>query len=406
MSPISEQPAADPIARFNDYVICLGILNAFYIPSLWFGFQWDDYLRLQVTWSEAWAWISERYLRPYYWLAMTVENYLPSEPVYRRLVTLFWMNVLLIVGCRLARKYQLPFAPLVICTIFLHPSFVYPFTWISQKLDMYLLILMFLSFINLDRGRGLLYLALSNLAKTPFVFHNLWYAWYHYRAKSPWWFWVLPPLLIVPFLVHSGWWWFTTMASGGFNSPLAHLEVPGLVGVGVALLARGAKLIEGIVTALVPFPAYYGSNPAVLVAAGAAYVGALGSLLVLGLKRMGPRHVPFHFLAVAFLTSIPFAINNWTRVLVPAIPFFYLALFMAAGRSRTALVAGTVLLALNTTGSALNYRFTDTGDYVGSSALDYKPCKPFDVQFPMEHWTCDRFQLASRLVAWVNGHLK
>ena len=56
---------------------------------------------------------------------------------------------------------------------FLHPSFIYPLTWIAQRNDLLLIIFAVLALANIDRRRGLAYLALSDMAKTPFGFHNL-----------------------------------------------------------------------------------------------------------------------------------------------------------------------------------------------------------------------------------------
>ena len=374
---------------------------AFYVFSLGYGFLWDDQFEMQRTWASAAARIFE-HPRPVYYLFLEVTNSLFDQAWPYRLTKLLLFAVILVQAARLVLKYDAAFPALAVGAAFLHPTFVYPVTWIAMSDDLLVICFTLLTVLNVDRTRGFWYLILSDLSKAPFVLHDLWYIgrrWHGNRVQAL-------AALIIPFgllLIYLLFWFqIDTVAT----SPMAHLTADGPLALLFTLAVRGLKLLEAIVLCHMPFEGYWGAVPTpVLLLIVAAYLGAWFVLLRSVFTRPPRNSMWWQLLLIGLLEALPFAINSDPRVLGPAIPFFVLGWFLAVQPSRATGIAAAVLVALNLGGAALNYHLSDTGAMTFDDVPEYKLCGDYEMQIPMERWRCERSRLAQSIVAAINDRL-
>ncbi len=391
-------PGRSSVERFGP----AALLTALYVPSLWFGFLWDDSREVQRTLASAWDKVLI-HPRPLYYLSFVLTNDWFSGPFPHHLVNLLLLATAVAAMSTLAWRAAVPFGPVVVLAIFLHPSFVYPITNISQRNDLLLLSFLPLAMAYADAPRGFVYLVLSDLAKAPFVLHNLWYAvrrWSDDRVRA-----IAAVLIMVALLALILRFW--APVETGSTSPMSGLTGSGAATAVFKLIVTGVKSLEGIALAHAPFEAHWDLWGGT--AAGAALVGYLGAWGVLvrnAWRRRDALKPAYKFFAVAVLSSLPFAVVTDPRVLCPAVPFFLLGWVVAAGRQRSTGIALGVLLVLNAGGTLANYRLSDTGAMTAAVAPDYTLCGAVEMRIPMERWRCERSALAADIVHWVDGALR
>ena len=374
------------------------LLVAFYLPALDYGYLWDDLREVHRGLGEVFERLT-MHPRPLYYLSFALTNPIFDEAWQHRLVNLALFAGVLATAARLARRFEVRDGSLLLAATFLHPSFLFPVTWISQRNDLMLLIFILLAVLNVHRSRGFAYLLLSDFAKAPFVLHNVWYASVRWRASV----WQAAAALAVAgglILAVLGFWSGVTAAS---TSPMSELTSGGPLALVFTLLVRAAKIAEGIVLALAPFEAYWGLNWVVVAGVALAYAVCWTTLAVVIVRNFELRAPAWSLVVIGFLNAAPFAIVSDPRVVCPVIPLFYFGAFALARRAGVARAVLAALVALNVGGTVLNYRLSDTGAYRPEAAPDYTICGTYEMQFPMERWRCDRGDLARRVVVFFNA---
>ena len=242
---------------------------------------------------------------------------------------------------------------LLVCAIFLHPTFIFPTTYISQHFDFWLIIFTLLIVLNFEKRRGILYVLLSNLAKSPFIFQNIWYSyqkWQQPNGKK----WALIALIPIPLILgHNLIFWLGVETAS--TSPMANLTVTGITGDLFALGVRLIKVLEGIFLIHVPLAGFYdAATRLTLFVVGSLYLFIWSYLWLSIIRSKNDKRHGMSILCLAALMSIPFAINSDPRVLGPALPFFYLGVFSLAPRTKLTTVCIMGLLGLNSIATILN----------------------------------------------------
>ncbi len=375
-----------------------------YAWSLNYGFLWDDSTELQGDLNHVLHRL-QGHFRPIYYFSQLLLNQLTTEAYVNRLINLLLLGSAAFFAVRAAGELAVSSAPLVVTAIFLHPTYVYPATWISQRNDCYLLFFLFLALANVNRTRGFIYLLFSDISKTPWVLQNIWYAWMKWREGANRWL-IAGSLLVIPLIIGQGVLFWSGIKSGS-TSPMTQLTLEGAGAVIFTLLVAAAKIGEAIVLIHIPISAFYGIVPIVGVAGialvyAAAWVTLIRQVYIAGWKD----RFCWHLLLLAILMSIPFAANNDPRVFGPAIPFFYFLWAKSAGGGKAGRLAFVVIAALNVAAVSLNYRISDTGAYDAADAPDYTLCGKHEMQFPMERWRCDRSKITHEIVRRVNRFME
>jgi len=390
--------------RFLYPAIPAAILLLTYVWSLPFGYLWDDYVEVNVDLADAIHRLVYVQFRVFHSLSFAFTNPFFDQPFQHRLINLSLMVAAAVFGVHAARRFNVPAAPLVVSVILLHPTYVYPVTWISQRNDLFLLVFVFLAIANTFRGRGLVYLILSDVSKTPWVLQNVWYAWQVWRKKGPRWQ-VFLALVAMPLVIAQAFLFWGDVTATSF-SPMSELSAEGFGAFVFTLLVRVAKVLESWFLIHIPVAAFYGAAPIPVVAAVVAAYGVAWLVILLKIFRERRWTVAgWHFLALAILMSGPFVANNDPRVFGPAIPFFIFFWVSMSGWDRNVGIALGLIAILNLGGTVLNYRLSDTGVYEPVASVDYTLCGVHEMQFPMERWRCDRSHLARIVVRGVNQYL-
>ena len=381
----------------------VALLAVVYAWSLSYGYLWDDYYAVKFTYAEA-ARNSLIHVRPISYFSFPLIYSISPHPFGQHLFNYAFLLGCVAAACRVCRRYDIAWGGLVTAAAFLHPSFLYPTTWVSQRADLIMIVFALLAILYVERRRGFAYLVLSDLGKVPFVFHNVWYAvhkWRNSKSISDRTLALAAVLLLIPLLGAS------VVFYDGYKDNVPHglflFDGQGLFGFVVWAVARAAKIAESLVLIFVPLPALYGAMPlwavvSLLVAALAAWI-TLAAAALQGWRdgRGWPR-----FLAVALLSTIPFAINSDPRVWPPAIPFLFLGIVSFVRPTSAAAGALGILALVYGLGTAFNYGLSDTGVYVPSAIVDYTLCGPHEMAFPMERWRCDRSKVVESIVDWLN----
>ncbi len=379
------------------------IVLAIYAWSLSYGYLWDDFTELQGDLDHVLNRLQQHF-RPVYYFSELLFNALFSEAYQHRLVNLLLLAGAAFFAVRAAGVFEVPAAPLVVTAVFMHPTYVYPATWISQRNDGFLLLFLFMALANVNRARGFFYLLLSDISKTPWVLQNLWYGWHTWRRGGSVAM-AIAAVLVIPLIVGQGLLFWGDVRSGG-NSPVTQFTGEGVHAILFALFVWTAKLAESIMLIHIPIAAYFGSLPTLGVGAVAAiYVVAWITLGIQFFHRDRRTHRSWHLLVLALLMSAPFVANNDPRVFGPAIPFFYLFWARAAAAGIAGRCAFGVIAVLNVWGTLLNYRLSDTGAYDAAKAPDYTLCGQHEMKIPMERWRCERSKLSHEIVRTINRYL-
>ena len=371
-----------------------------YSWSLSFGFLWDDSTELQGDLNHVLHRL-QGHFRPIYYFSQLFLNQLTSEAYVNRLVNILLLGSAAYFAVKAARKLEVPGSVIVVIAIFLHPTYVYPATWISQRNDCYLLFFLFLALANIDRTRGFFYLLLSDISKTPWVLQNIWYAVRKWREPSSKWT-AVGALVVIPVIIGQGVIFWDGIKSGS-TSPMTQLDVEGFSAIVFTMFVGGAKIAESIVLMHVPVTAFYGIVPIQgVIVIGLIYVAAWVAIIQQVYLDGWREKVSWNLLLLAVLMTIPFAANNDPRVFGPAIPFYFLFWAKSSVHVKSVKMAFVVIAVLNFGAVLLNYRISDTGAYDFINAPDYTLCGIHEMQFPMERWRCDRSKITHEIVRRVN----
>lgn len=373
-----------------------GLVLLFYGYSLTFGFVWDDVREVTSDFERAFEKL-KLHFRPIYYLTFAAMNQWVQAAWAHRLINILLLCTAAFLACRLAGRLQAPLGKWAVLAAFMHPTFVYPATWISQRNDGFLLVFVFLTILNIHRNRGLGYLLLSDVSKTPFVLQNFWYAWRRWRLGGTLWpAWVA--MAAVPLVVGQALLFWGEVRSEA-TSPMSMHVIDDFLDIGFVVAVRLAKLLEAWLLVHVPAPAYLGVLSFWAIAAVALIQAAAWAVIGVGVWRARRRWgAGGDLLLLALLMSLPFIANSNMRVLGPVIPFFYLGWVCLAGPGAWVKAALAVILVLNTTASALNYRVSDTGIFDVAQAPDYTLCGAHESKIPMENWRCNRSKVAAEIV--------
>ena len=242
------------------------LVNAFYAYSLSFGYLLDDATLVPFRFSEIPGYLATDHFRPLWLLSYPAASALSESAWLHHLVNLALLNVCLLLAYRIVQDHW--GAPLLVAAIFLHPSFIYPTTWIAQRSDLILLALVLLTVLTLNRRASYLFTLLSDLAKSPFIFQNLYVAYHAFRHRRNY----LGALLLIAPLAPLIWLGYTN-AFGSYLSAedpsgLANLNYSSPLALLFAIVARAIKVAEGAAYLFVPFPAVYGTPLMAVVSIG------------------------------------------------------------------------------------------------------------------------------------------
>lgn len=370
-------------------VVVLICINLYYAYALSFGFASDDFTLLRLGFGDAAKNCMSSYFRPLWWFSYPTVSLISSSALAHRLV-----NLLLLNGCMIlsySAFASTPYRVLTLLALFLHPSFIFPVTWIAQRNDLILLVFLLLTWKNLAHSRtATRYALVADLAKSPFVLHNFVVAALvgrrkRYIAAASLCLVALAVLAIDYFTIYA-----TVQAKG---SGLGRLAASGMVPLLFTAAARAVKAVENIFLVFVPFPATYGSP---LMWAALIFYSVFGlwflQRLVLIWRQPGFWATHGKLLAFAFSVCVALAFAPGLRALAPALPFCYLLLANTVSTRPLYSVACAMLILVNLAGSITLYRYSDTGAYDATGEMAY----PNDV--PALQWLRDRQEIVDSAV--------
>lgn len=379
----------------------------FWLPSLAFGFLWDDATHVIFSFDEAWRRSLDHAFRPLYLFSFPViSSIFGIDPWTHRVVNLWLINLTLIF---LYRSIPEPsrVTLLGLAVVFTHPALLFPITWVAARNDAMLLALVALAILQLRSGRnGIVPLSLSLLCKAPFVLHGFFFMAILIARRR-----LIVAAIAMTFVSLMMW---VSFESGYRSQVESHSLVNKLsVDWMTVMLARGAKGLEALMLVFVPFPAFY--HLPLWGFSIFAYVLLWTVLIFWGNVRL-PDGLTFAsiqtwmsqygawVLALGLLSLPPLVFNSQLRVVSIAAVFVQLGLLLLCrDLSRRAYVL-VALLALNILGLMQNYQLSDTG-YMMPSAVPTAErvdtyCKTNRV--PISHWDCERNLLVTRIMksAW------
>lgn len=390
-------------------LLVFGAVNLYVLPSLSFGYMAvDDYELLNSSLFERQEGIFWRHLyaRPVWVLTYPLVSLISDSAFAHRLTALLLLNVVVYFSYRLIRGNAL--WPLILLAIFFHPAFLYPISWISQRNDLLLILFVALTLVYVSQRRGLLFLAVSDLCKGPFVFHNLPYAYLAWRQRSSWgsgfaWTAAAGALLLMVGVLYGIYLnYYVLNVQADTVHGLYNLSDRGAAAWAFVLVSRGLKLVEGLFLAFVPFPAFY--DTPFLPPALAVYVLAWGALAYAAWRpglEIAERSI--RLLVLTFFMAIPLAFGTGVRVISPALIFLFLGLLSMLRPSRLVAAALALVVAANLSGAALNYHFSNTGCYDLTIPDPAETCRFREA--PIYAFNRDRQRLVDDFVLWVRSHI-
>lgn len=365
------------------------LVNLFYLPSLWFGFRTDDFHLVILSFSDIPGEMLDRAgFRSGQLLFHALPNFASQAAWFQHFFSLALLNACMIPMVPLCRSVG--WSPAWILPLaFLHPSFIWPVTWIAQRQDLVLIAFFLAALWQLERnGGGLTALVCSNLSKSPFVFANLplavlWLRRGRYFSSA------VAVLLPVALLVAGAAVTFPHMGSASQLFVLAERKYGALLVLAAAL----AKVAEGIALVFVPFPAFWGSPLFWISVAGFAAIWV--AIAIRGARERREWRTALHYGVIFVLMSAPFAISSELRIVSPAVPFLCLgvAALLRPGRLNAALLGA--LIALHAFGSLRVYELSNTGCF----DLGYdRPNQCDRKDLPAYVWLLERAQMRERLL--------
>ncbi|NJO53952.1 MAG: hypothetical protein HC829_03125 [Bacteroidales bacterium] len=337
------------------------------MPTLRFGYMVDDYFLVGQSW---WKWLENPFYlhgRPVWTLSYLLVDLVSTEAAVHRLVNIALLIGIANLGFLYAHRLGVNgWAGLLLCVGLTNPSLVWPATWIAQRNDVLLLFFLLLALLVSGRWSGLIFLQAATLSKSPFVFHILPFVWRDIRKRR-----VFDVVLtvavaaVVLYVVYKTYYLYN----------FSHEVKQGLytadekVSVLFHLVARSAKVLEGLAYNLFPVPAFASSWQVALGAFLAMLVGwaLIVPELVAGLRRLmdgasGPlRSAVAKPALLTVLMSVSYAFGSGLRLYCPTLIFLYTAVALLCRPSRRLVVGSAILIGVNLWGIALTVPAMDTG---------------------------------------------
>jgi hypothetical protein len=325
---------------------------ALWLPTIHYGFAYDDFDVVPLTLRQ---FLYNPFIlngRPLWGLSYAV---LPADPFVHRILNMILIVSIIIVIWRiiLDRKLGVLSAILFFASV-THPSFVWSVTWIAQRNDLLVIVFSLLGLLYWDCQRNnIIFQFLASASKTPFVLHDLVYAYFFYmksRRISA----ICLVAIAVQFII-AGYLTYYQV-----NNQYYERNYWNYVGQMFAPLIKVFKIVEGFAYVIAPFPAY-ATGPGALVLSAFGYV--LAWACILDFNRFGAvwreeigRVTGLSFLAL--LASLVFA--STLRVVAPVVVFWYAFACGAIRENMIGWFGVALLMALNLGGIALNYRLWST----------------------------------------------
>ncbi len=334
------------------------------------------------------------FFRPLWHISYPVVSLVSTGAFLHRLVGLVFFNICIVLSHRALNGTK--HAALTVVALFLHPTLVYPVTWIAQRNDLILTTFLLLAWLNLHNPRRAgIFSILANLAKSPFVFHSFPVAIYTLRRRRI----ALSLVLLLTTLAIIAIDYFTqyqAMQSRGVG--LGAIHGGGLETLAFTVAARSVKALENLLLVFVPFPALY-KTPFLLPIA--ALYSAI--LLWIGWEFFHPSRLLSLYrnqrslLAFLVATWIPLAFAPGLRALMPIIPFCYILVARILSRHKLYRAAMLCLVVCNMIGALNIYGYTNTGAYDLGSEM------AFPKEVSSQLWVQDRQEIVDSFIRKVIG---
>jgi hypothetical protein len=362
---------------------------------------WDDYFNLAKRSHSLIFDQTLNHFRPFWYYSFYFLQDLLETPAGHRSINIAMVALSAVVLGSILNKADVRYPWAFALIVFAQPSYVYPATWITLRVDCFIILFLILTFRNFENRWGLLFLICSDFSKAPFLLQNLWYGIIKFReGRRLLAAFVILIMILIMGLIVTYWLGVNAVSS----SPTSKLSLDPLEGLVVILMIRTAKVLEGIFLIHFPVFAYYSQVTILYSMLAFSAMAACWLTIIVDFIRHRPR-IPAlakHSLILAVLSSLPFAIVTDPRVLGPAIPFWFM-FWIIVGANRMRIVVPLALLgAMGLGGTLLNYKVSDTGVYVLDPKLDYTVCGPHELKIPAEQWRCDRFKFASMIIERIN----
>ncbi len=386
----------------SEACFALVAFNILWLPSLAFGFLWDDATHVMFSFEQAWRRAEEHAFRPLYLLSFPlVSELFGADAWVHRAINLGFLNVALIYLYRLfvapSRAVLLAFA-----MVFTHPAILFPATWIAARNDAMLLALVAIGLFQLRcGGTGAVPAMLSLLCKAPFVLHGVVFGVIAGVRRR---------MITSGFIMAS----VLAMVWLSFNSGYRkHVDSQSLVGQfspdwWMHLAARAAKGLEALFLVFAPFPAFFhvswwaASIPLFLIIWMLMFVGrgrfGLGNLSLPSVSEL-KRHYGFWLLLAGLLTLPPMVFNSQMRVLSVAVVLLQLGLMTLCKDLPSRAPLLMMLFCLHLTGLLQNYRLSDTGYMIPSAVPANERVDGFcqTNRLPISHWDCERNKIIRKI---------
>jgi hypothetical protein len=393
------RPAQNPaLTERALYALVVAAAAAFYVPSLGFGYFYDDFWLLRQGLADVHPLVATR---PAWFLPSHLLSAASIDPLFQRAVSLACFAAVGWVGYLLLRGR--PNGPLILAVLLAHPWFVYPVTWISQRADLLWIAFTGLALAAATPRATAAWAALSMLAKAPFVMQGLVFAYrlFAQRAAGT----ALAVVAVFAVVVAasaaivSGSMVEAQDAVGGFHT-LKHSAAGPLELLGLFAITGAAKLLESLLMIFVPFPATYGTGALGIATIAASVVAWTIAAALLARGRL--RGLEWTWLAVGLAASTAFVFLAQLRAIAPAGFFLVAGLLAGLPATRAARAALAVLLVGNLASSVALYRATDTGCHDIDRPHAARDCQePGDL--PIARWQRDRGALVQQMAAHIRS---
>lgn len=387
----------------REALLLLIIFNIFWLPSLAYGFLWDDATHVTFSFDEAWQRSLDHAFRPLYLFSFPViSNIFGLDPWIHRIVNLGLINLTMICLYQSLPKPS-RVTLLGFSVVFTHPALLFPVTWIAARNDAMLLALVALAILQLRRGKtGMYPLVLSFLCKVPFVLHGLFFMVILVVRRR-----LVTAAIVMTFIVLMIWVSFES----GYRSQIDSHSLVNKLGADwmTVMLARGAKGVEAIILVFVPFPAFY--HLPLWGFSIFAYVLLWSVLVFWGNVRLpdGLTSVSIQtwmkqygawILALGLLSLPPLVFNSQLRVVAVAAVLIQFGLLLLCRDLSSRAHALVALLALNILGLMQNYRLSDTGYMMVGAVPTAERVDAYcqTNRVPISHWDCERNLLVGRIM--------
>lgn len=348
------------IKKNPNFLFILLIINLVYFPSCFFGYFTDDYQLVPKTFVEATSANFEHHFRPLWYYSYPFVNLISDGAFLHHFANLILFNIVIFFFFLLAKRCSISW--IILLAIFTHPVFIWPVTWIAQRNDLLLLTFLSLALVYENSRWCGLFVVLSNLSKSPFLFQNVYFAKRFVKRKE-----YYSAILVVGvmfLMIYLGV-KFTLPSAKVSNFALIEKD---LIGLGLVGLGRVAKIFEGLFYIFVPFPAFWNSRYFV----GLFSLYCLLWIVILSfciLQRRDVRNF-FRFLGLALLMAVPLSFDSEMRVVGPVLVFAVFSVGMLLYDGRVSRILFSVLIIFNFFAMYPSYLLSDSKCYELDAAYD------------------------------------